>query len=284
MKLENIECNEVPHIGSKLISSPGLYKFVWANKHSWFTSKHLRFRISVLVPYHKITSTEKDLHKVIEVICDDGVSGSAKNVLEVGVVCRQKNVLIYSKDLIEEIPDLDVLAINGFVTRAKKDKKYSSVKIGIVARIPKKRNELKTLEAVCMSRDVDAVALLNQFELHSNTLICVMQEDGLRSCVVNRGKIMVDSDGLPIADLFRAGINDAFVGISTLLSLFGPGVVVVCGKEIPGVEEILERIKDLVPAGILQSSVIKNTAFGEEASAIAASKLHHLNFKFRINT
>jgi hypothetical protein len=284
LKQQKVKCDKSPSTGSKLVSSPGLYKFVWTNKYSWFTSKHIRFRISVLTPYHKALNTEKDLHKVIEIITDDNVSFNSKDILEVGIVCSSKNILISSRGLTEEIPDLDSLAIQGFISKIKKDKKFSSVKIGIVAKMPKKRNEIKQLGAVAMCRDVDAIALLNQSEIHCETMICVMQEDGVRSCVVSKGKVMVDGNGSPIGDLFRAGVNDVFIGISVLLSLFGPATVVLTGADAPAVSEVINRIKDLVPETIIQQSSIRLSVFGPQVTMIAASRLHYLSHKFRINS
>ena len=283
IKQDLVQCSESPHTGSKLISSPGLYKFIWTNKHSWFTSKHVRFRISVLTPYHKVNNNEKDLHKVIEMIIDDGIPPADKDVLEVGIICKNKIVILSSNGITQEIPDLDILAIQDYLKRIKGERKISSVKIGIIGRIPKRRNEFKVFGAVAMSRDVDAIALLNESEMHYNTLICVMCEEGSRSCVIHRGKVMVDANGTPIADLYRAGINDVYVGISTLLSLFGPAVVVICGQEAPSVEDVVDRIKTLVPEAIMQESLIRATVFGAQASIMAASKLHLLNNKFRIN-
>ena len=200
-------------------------------------------------------------------------------------MCRgKKGVNLSALGMKEDLPDLDVLAIKDFVARAKADNRFLSTKIGIVGKAPKKRNEFRQLVAVAMCRDVDAVALLNESEMHCSTLICVMCEDGVRSCAVSRGKVMVDADGIAIADLGRAGINDVFVGVSTLLCLLGPATVVVVGDEAPSVIEIIARIKDLVPAEIMVQSVIRNSIYGEQAVTLAASKLHFLNQKFRINS
>lgn len=284
IKQDHIECIQNAYANSKLINSPGLYKFVWSNKSSWFAAKHLRFRVLVLTPYHKVNITEKDLHKVIEVLCDDGIAYGSKDILEVGIHSKSKTVYLSALGIQEEIPDLDVNAILGFVKRVQGEKKYGSVKIGIVAKCPKKRNELKQLVSVAMCRDVDAVALLNESQMHCSTLICVMQDEGLRSCVVHRGHIMVDENGQPIADLARAGISDIYVGIATLLSLFGPGTVVLSGSEIPSVQEVLEKIESLVSESIMRQSLIRSTVYCPEATLTAASRLHFLNHKYRINS
>lgn len=283
VRQDYIQCSELPYVQSRLINSPGLYQFTWSNKYSWFTEKLVRFRIVILSPYHKTNMNEKDIHKVIDVICNDDVPSNAKDILEIGIVCKSKSVKIHALGNSEELPDLDVNAIGGFITRTTGSQKFSSTKIGIISKQPKKRNELKNLKSVFMSRDVDAIALLNESEIHSDTLICVMIEEGLRSSVVHRGKILIGNDGRPIGDLFRAGITDIFVGISTLLSLFGPAHVIICGSEAPALSSILERTKDLVSEEILRESLIRTSVYGPEASQTAACKLHYLNHKYRLN-
>ncbi|OMJ76553.1 hypothetical protein SteCoe_24042 [Stentor coeruleus] len=296
IKENNIQCSDTTYYKSKLISSPGLYKFIWSNKKSWFAFKNIRFRIEVLTPCHKIDGNENNPHKVIDIICDDGIK-ITKDVLEVGIWCKEKSVWVMAAGVEEEMSELDINAIQGFIYRREQDakRKYLSVKIGIVGKKIKKRSDLKQLKCVIMARDVDAVALLNEFEMHksylkqsqgfssnsSNTLMCIMQDEGLRSCVIHKGHIMVDNNNQPIGDLSRANISDIYIGISTLLSLFGPGTVILCGSDTPNIQQVLERIKILVPEPILRNSLIKTSVYGPSASLIAASFLYFLNNKLK---
>lgn len=298
IKEQNIQCSDTAYYKSKLISSPGLYKFIWSNKKSWFAFKNIRFRVVVLTPCHKIEVNEKDLHKVIEMICDDGI-GLDKDVLEVGIWCKEKSVYVIANGVEEEISELDVNAVQGFIYRREQEakRKFLSVKVGIVGKKPKKRKDLKLLKCVTMARDVDAVALLNDFEIHKsywkhpqdsssnthNTLICIMQDEGLRSCVVHKGHIMVDKNNQPIGDLSRTNISDIYIGTSTLLSLFGPGVLILCGSDSPTVQQVLDRIRILVPEPILRNSLVKISVYGPSASLTAASFLYFLNNKPKIH-
>jgi hypothetical protein len=281
LKQDYIQCSELPFVQSRLINSPGLYKFTWCNKHSWFTEKIVRFRIVVLAPYHKTNSNEKDIHKVIEMVCNDEVSSTSKELLEVGIICKGKVVILSALGNTEEIPDLDVNAVRGFIQRVSNSSSFLGVKVGIVSKQPKRRNELKQLKAVFVSRDVDALALWNESEIHSDLLICVVVDEGIRSSVVHRGRILVDAEGRPIGDLARAGISDVEVGVAQLLSLFGPGTVVVSGSEAPSVASLIEYLKLQVPEAILKDSLVRGSVNGSEGMKIAACKLHHLYHKYQ---
>lgn len=283
IKQDYIQCSELPFVKSLLINSPGLYQFTWSNKYSWFNEKIVRFRIVVLAPYHKTNTTEKDIHKVIEILCNDEVPSNSNDLLEVAVLCKSKVVSLHALGIKEEIPDLDVNAIQGFINRVKGNNKFAGVKVGIVSKQPKQRNELKNLKAVFMSRDVDALALFNESEIHCDTLVCVVVEDGIRSSVVHRGKVLVDSNGRPIGDLSRTGVTDITTGISNLLSLFGPCCLILSGSESPSLSTLMPSLKDLVPSEILQESLIRGPIHGADSLIQSASKLHLLNQKYKIN-
>lgn len=50
--LTKIESAVKPIKVSYIAKEPGLYKIIWSNEHSWFKSKTLKYRISILKPTH----------------------------------------------------------------------------------------------------------------------------------------------------------------------------------------------------------------------------------------
>jgi hypothetical protein len=59
LKLERIDCSLTPVKCVLFVPEPGTYKIVFDNNYSWFTSKVLRYRISVLKPLSEIDLTRR---------------------------------------------------------------------------------------------------------------------------------------------------------------------------------------------------------------------------------
>lgn len=60
-KLEKFDCSELPVKIVMLVCTPGIYKLIFDNSYSWFTSKTVRHRLSVLRPLSEIKFESQDL-------------------------------------------------------------------------------------------------------------------------------------------------------------------------------------------------------------------------------
>ena len=68
-KIERIDCSEIPVKIVLFCKESGIYKLVFDNSFSWFTSKVIRYRLSILkllseVNNEKIDSDNKDNDKI----------------------------------------------------------------------------------------------------------------------------------------------------------------------------------------------------------------------------
>ena len=288
---ERVKCDDSPVAGIRLVQSPGLYKFQWDNSFSWFRSKHLRFRVEVLKPHSSVHSPvkTKETYKVINIVQQDEIgdmcyaTGSV-SVLEVGVYLSETSMSISAYNNKQEMildSEQDIpLAIAGFIeSNTKHFDQPQIVKVGIVEKEPKARDNLEDLGAVAVARDVDAIALLSQQSLHSHTLIAVMNEGGLRSSVVHRGRLLVSESGVPLGDISKVPNQDPVQGIAQLLCMFGPAVVVVAGTDSMG--SLVDRVKPLVPEGIWKESLIRESVSVSSIALEAAAKLHFLHYKYK---
>ncbi|CAG9327825.1 unnamed protein product [Blepharisma stoltei] len=292
---EKVQCDQNPVSGIRLLKSPGLYRFSWDNSYSWFRSKHLRFRISLLKPFKHLKSEAKsrECSKIINIIHEDEVGDACfttptKNVLEVGVHIKNNVIVLSALENNEafEIEEEDQIPflIAGFIDTVCEhaNQEYSIRKIGITEKQMKYREGLEDLGAVAICRDVDAIGLLSQQSLHSNTLISVVIDEGLRSCVILRGRILIGDDGVPLGDISKLKNTDPGVGIATLLCMFGPAVVVISGQDFKeDIAALSERVSYLVPMQVWQHSVIRESVYGPHVAVVAASKLHFLHYRYK---
>lgn len=294
-----IRCDETPASGVRLLSSSGTYKFTWSNSYSWFRTKHLRYKIYVLRPYKfNSISGPKDLSQIITIFDEDPAS-SAKilenpNFLEVGVQIKDKILRLSALDpncktsnyILEEVSFSSqseiVLSISGFIDELSSETKINSVKIGIVMAEPEHIQGLEKLGSIAIARDVHALGLLSQDYLHAHTIITVIYEDGIRSSVVYRGKLLIGEDGNSLGDLKSMGEINVIQGIGILLCMFGPAVVILAGDKFEGsLPTLVANIKKHVSPEIWKKSVIRESAFKIGAIAQAGSKLHYLHYKLR---
>lgn len=290
-----VQCDKNPIMGTRLLQSPGLYRFTWDNSYSWFRSKNLRFRISLLKPFKHFKSEpkSKDSTRVINIIHKDDIgdtcySNNSQDILEIGVYIKSNVVIMVGLDHNEaiEIENEDQIpyVIAGFVDTVLEhaNQEFNIRKIGITEKTPKIRPGLEEIGAVAICRDVDAIGLLSQQSLHSNTLISVVNDDGLRSCVILRGRILLSEDGQALGDISKLRNTDLAVAIATLLCMFGPAVVVISGKDFKEEITVLsEKIRYLVPTQTWQHSVIRESIYGPHVAVVAASKLHFLHYRYK---
>lgn len=291
-----VQCDQAPTLGMRLLHAPGLYKFVWSNDYSWFRGKHLRFKIALLKPTvvpKNISEDNKEIQQVINIINPDKIgdlcySTSSMGVLEIGCHISQNKIKMISHNHREEADFTSDSEIAGLIASFIQNISNTSHeihqirKIGIVEKIQTRREGLENLGAIAVARDVDAVALFSEQSLHSHTLIAVVNDDGLRSCVVHKGKILLSEDGEPLGDVSRTNTQDAALAISSLLSIFGPAVVVISGKSlIEHMASLIEKVRPLVPAHIWQRSVIRESVYSTSVAVEAASKLHFLHYRYK---
>ncbi|CAG9310890.1 unnamed protein product [Blepharisma stoltei] len=293
---EKVVCDQIPSTGVRLIHTPGLYQFTWDNEYSWFTGKHLRFKVSLLKPStipKNSSQDHKDIHQIITITHPDKMGDScysnpSSELLEVGIHITQNQVSMLSHNIREdalftEDSELYPIISQYIETISKKTGIISPIiKIGIVEKTANKREGLENLGAIAIARDVDAVALFSEQSLHSHTLIAVVNDDGLRSCVVHKGRILLSEDGEYLGDLSRLEVQDPATAISILLSMFGPAVVVISGANFIGqAAVIIERVRPLVPAHIWQKSIIRESVYASSVAVEAASKLHYLHYRYK---
>lgn len=299
-----VRCDETPYSGIRLLNSAGLYKFTWSNSYSWFRAKHLRYKIFLLRPYKKhFNPINLDLNKAINIISDDDVADSCfteeLDFLEVGVQVKQSKLRLLCLDpnssegkyICEEAsyndPSEVILHISDFISDilkdTTKDRRFSSIKVGIVMETLKLLPGLEELSSVAMAKDVYAIGLLSQDALHSHTIIVVMNEDGLRSCVIHRGRILCDENGDSLGNVKNLPDMEIPQKIAVLLCNFGPAAVILAGEGFNcNLSGITAKIKQWVPGHIWSKSFIRESVFKQAAAAQAAAKLHYLHFKYNI--
>ena len=269
-KGERIACDTSPVISALLVDSPGLYKFEWNNSFSWFRSKRIRFRISVLCPVK--ASDDGLIVPKIRIVNPDDV-GDLCYVLpntefcEVGVAIGSESFEYFNQGL-------DKSSLDGENPEDKVNRLLATVagkckKVGVVEDRIRNRSFDLGLGCFAFCRDVDAFALLNYDSLQVHTLIAVVELDGVRSAVVNSGRL------LPNADVSNLKGLDSAAAVATLLGLYGPGTVVVYGVEI---EKLVARARLLVPVNIWNNSQV---VFSDYSLAECASRLHYLLYRYK---
>lgn len=271
----------------RLITSPGLYKFTWSNSYSWLHTKNLRFRVVVLRPVlaEKHYEAQSTVRKTITLL-STGPIPSQGNSLEIGVHIKKNSIHLAALDIKEvvnyEREEEVSMCIAGFTETMTKGGEFAQVQLGIIEKEPRLRNELSAMGALAIARDVDAIGLLTHASLHSHTVISVVHEDGMRSCVIHKGRILLSEDGAPIGDLAGLLEVDPVSGISGLLCLFGPAVLVLTGSGFTGDSRtLLGKLKEAVPADIWEHSVVRESPFTASVGLEAASKLHYLHSRYK---
>jgi hypothetical protein len=267
---ERVACDTTPIISAILVQSPGLYKFEWNNNFSWFRSKKIRYRISILTPI--LSSPETFLTPRIQLLNQDEIGDLCfvlpnSDFTEIGISINSSEISCFSSVL-------DKIPLNNENPDEKINRILASVsgkckKIGIVEKEVKNRNFDLNLGAFAVCRDVEAFALLNHDSMQVFTLVAVIEDDGVRSAVVNAGRL------LPNGDVSNLKGMEASSAVALLLSLFGPATVVVIGADI---EKLVARARLMVPGNIWNNSSV---VFSDFSLAECASKLHYLLFRYK---
>jgi hypothetical protein len=179
-----------------------------------------------------------------------------------------------------------ILSIKEFVDEIEhlSKQKLTSIKIGIVQKDSKVIQGMEGLGCVAIARDIHAIALLSQDNLHAHTIIAIMYEDGLRSCVVHRGRILCSEEGNSLGDLSSMSDIDIYQGIGILLCMFGPAVVILTGENFgDNVNSLIGKIRPYVPQTVWENSIIRESVFKSGAAVQAAAKLHYLHYKYKFS-
>lgn len=296
-----VRCDDTPSVGIRILNSSGLYKFTWSNSYSWFRAKHLRYKVFLLRPYKKSSAIpSKDMSKTINIVHEDDIGDNCfiedLEYLEIGVQVKKDIIRLAAMDPVSSTPNYIleevhchtandvVMSISEFIKDIAKSSevKFSSIKVGIVQEIPEYIQGIEELGSVAVSRDVHAVGLLSQDSLQAHTVIAVISEDGIRSCIVHRGKILQAEDGTTLGDLSTLKDVELAQGIGILLCMFGPAAVVLTGEDLPmDLQTFIGKIRGYVPPKIWNSSTIRESIFKKAAPVQAAAKLHYLHFKYK---
>ena len=295
---ERVQSDTSPVSGSLLVPEPGFIRFMWDNSFSWFREKHLRYRIAVLTPVQPVsdsvpriafTSPIEIIHKdILNEPAEDNICYESPDpdLLELGVhitgatahiKCRERGKTVPAGEAIEAAKELLAETIKS-MRRSPRLKK-----LGIVEKSPQSRRGLEEFGAVAVARDADALAFLSQKNLKTaHTLIAVVQEDGVRSSVMYRGKLLVSETGVPLGDLARIPAASLSEGVSQLLNVFGPAIVIVAGNDLEtSVVELAEAVRLKVPLSVWQHSVIRESILGKGVLLEAAVKLNYLHYHFK---
>ena len=291
-----VRCNETPAAGIRLLNSQGLYKFTWSNSYSWFRAKHLRYKVFLLRPY-KATKKQPstDLGHVINILNE--ATEDETDFMEIGVEVKNNVLRLTALDpnsgevpnyILEEINYNSkaevLLCISDFTDELVKSSstRVSAVRIGIVQQQLEHIPGIEELGCIAMSRDVHAVGLLSQDNLQAHTLIAVIYEDGLRSCVVHRGKVLINEQGESIGNLSNFKDIDPEQGIGILLCMFGPAQVILTGESFPeDLGGVIAKIRGYVPPHIWKNSSIRESVYKSAAAVQSAAKLHYLHYKYK---
>ena len=268
---QRCSCDLAPIHGVEFVARPGLYKFEWSNAFSWFRSKKVRFRISVLVPLAVKPSAEEP--KVI-LLQNPDECGDLCYILpniefvEVGIHIAKDTISFFSTetDIFPLKPSDDVPSI---IARYCGLLQKKVKKIGVIDKNLEKREYPLNSGCFALCRDIEAFALMNHDSLQVHTVIAIIEEDGLRSAVVIGGRLFTGGNVTNLKN------QEPAVAIATLLSVFGPATVVVRGLSI---EKLIARIRLLVPVGIWNNSQIVLSGF---SLAECAARLHYLLYRYK---
>lgn len=270
-KGERLSCDSAPVHGVQFIHRPGLYKFEWNNSFSWFRSKKVRFRISVLIP--KPFEKNFESNKVI-LLENPDECGDLCYILpniehvEIGVHVTSDKIKIFGTEN-DEFPLKPTDDIPNIIQRYCSLLSGEVKKVGVIEKSIEKRNYLHESGCYAVCRDIDAFALMNHDNLQVHTLIAVIESEGLRSAVMIGGKLF------PSGNVANLKNQEPAVAISTLLSLFGPGTVVVSGFDF---EKLLPKVRLLVPISIWNHSQIVLSGF---SLSECAARLHYLLYRYK---
>lgn len=295
-----VQADTVPVMGSMLVSAPGFIKFEWDNSYSWFREKHLRYRIAILRPVSTaISSTSQPNASYISPIellyrdvanepSGDNTCYSDPNVdvLEIGVhigesvtemQCRNTTKSVPNGPLRDHLNALVYEAVSALST------KPQYVKLGIVAKSPSFQPDLDSFGTVAVARDATALAYFSQRSLKTaHTLIAIVAEDGVRSAVLHKGKLLATENGHALGDLARLRLVSLSDGIAVLLGIFGPAVVVVTGRDMgQSIAALADEVRVKVPLEIWQHSVLRESILGKTVLVDAAVKLNALHYHFK---
>jgi hypothetical protein len=242
----------------------------------------------------------KDLSKIINIISEDDVGESCfteeLDYLEIGVHVKKNLIKMAALDpqtesqdyIIDDVPYSKpseiIMIISEFMEEILKNstKRIASVKIGIVQENLELIPGIEELGSVALAQDLHAIALLSQDSLHSHTVIVVINEGTLRSCVVHKGKILCGEEGESLGDLRNIKVSELAQAVGMLLALFGPAAVILAGEDYgESLNAFIGKVKQYVPGSIWKKSIVRESLFKSAAAAQAASKLHYLNFKYK---
>ena len=266
---ERIACDSNPVISALVVDTPGLFKFEWNNSFSWFRSKRIRFRISLLCP---VRADDGLIVPRIRIGNPDEVGDFSfvmpnSEVCEVGVQIGDMEVACF-REVVERF-SLDGETPEDKVNRFLALREENCVKVGVVEGKVRNRKFDLSLGCFAFCRDVDAFALFNYDSFQVHTLIAVIEFEGIRSAVVNAGKL------LPNADVCNLKGCDAATAVATLLGMYGPATVVLYGADM---EKLVARVRLIVPVAIWNNSQI---VFSDYSLAECASRLHYLFYKYK---
>ena len=226
---------------SILLENAGLYKLTWSNSYSWFTSKNIKFNVSMLCPINNDTSYKSLI---------------TANSIPIGIWFKTDITIFYQENQykLEELAQVYDI-INNLSENAE-------VIVGIIAKsieiIPKL--DVKNIN-VCL--DSKALALIGG-EYFMNTLIIAMViEDGIRMSINYKQEIISTRVFDTNADVIQE--------LGNALCVFGPGIVLISGTYNLLIENIEKELTNFVPDEILQQTYIKES---NKLLIIAASRLH----------
>lgn len=292
-----VQADRVPVLGSLLIPAPGFIKFEWDNSFSWFREKHLRYRITVLRPMTaaigSLEQTSSTYQDPIELLRRDEKETSGDNacysdpsadVLEIGVHIGETVTEMQCRAAFKSVPNGPLSGhLSDLVTEASLGIQPHYVKLGIVSKAPSFQADLDSFGTVAIARDVVALAYFSQRSLKTpHTLIAMVVEDGVRSAVLHRGKLLTAESGQVMGDLARLPVAAVSDGIAVLLGLFGPAVVVVAGKDLgQSLAALAEEVKGKVSLEVWQHSVLRESVLGKTVLVQAAAQLNALHYHFK---
>lgn len=268
---ERIPCDTTPVLGSLFIDVPGLYKFEWNNTFSWFRSKKIRFRICTLIPIQ--SPPDPVQNSKISILNPDEIGDLCYNLpniecTEIGISLSSSSLSTFTT-LLDTFPLSDSENVSEKISRIISSIKGKNKKIGIVSNKVISYALDYSLGCFAVCRDIDAFALLNHDTLQVNTLIAVIDSDGIRSSVVLDGKLFHNGDVKNLKN------QEPAVAVATLLGMFGPGTVVVHGVDI---EKLVARARLMVPVGIWNNSQVVFSSF---SLAECASRMHYLAYRYK---
>lgn len=294
---ERVQADTTPVLGNLLVTEPGFVRFIWDNSYSWFREKHLRYRITVLRPLASSIDSVPTLKKPpIELLFRDSVnepSGDntcyadpSADILEIGVHIGDTVTEIRCGEVVRSVETAGWSEhLDGVVFEAVAglESKPKYVKLGIVEKTPMEKPGLETFGTVAIARDAEALAYFSQKTMKTaHTILAVVSEDGVRSAVMHRGKLLLSESGQTLGDLSRMRVASLSDGIAVLLSIFGPAVVIVTGRDFAQtIAALAEEVRLKVPLDIWQHSVLRESILGKSVLLEAAVKLNALHHHFK---